>query len=125
MANQREDCIDGIAKKTGRSRKQVEDDLQECSTAPTRPSPPGNRRAGKTSPPCGACGACRGGSGGSYQRRSGVVPGVVSSEKRPSKPFCSERVIRGDGNVNVIPWRFPYIDRIVMDIMRSAGRACR
>jgi hypothetical protein len=29
MANQREDCIDGIAKKTGRSRKQVEDDLQE------------------------------------------------------------------------------------------------
>src|SRR5260370_7360129 len=29
MASEREDCIAGIAKKTGRSRKQVEDDLQE------------------------------------------------------------------------------------------------
>jgi hypothetical protein len=29
MASEREDCIAGIARKTGRSRKQVEDDLQE------------------------------------------------------------------------------------------------
>jgi hypothetical protein len=29
MASERDDCIDGIAKKTGRSRIQVEDDLQE------------------------------------------------------------------------------------------------